>query len=440
MSDQSTHPSQAGSTAGDSRCPNCDSVVPKDAAQCIMCGTHLDVFEAPAEEQETPQPEIAAPLPAHDGEKVIPELFETTMRETKSRSLFWLALTIALLTLIVSFFLLRDPDGELTLAMVPSLTPLPPTMTFTPTWTPIPTETMEPTATASPTPPPAATDTPRPPRFHSVATGETLFGLSLFYRISPDSIAENNGMSLNSPIQVGQELLIPWPTATPPLESLLMEIKGETMVADVTDCEIVTIAEGDSAYGLSAEKGVPAEAIIAVNRLTEESIQLLHPGDTLCIPKVIPGDSLPPTPGPAPTITPTSYPSGPELLYPTQNAVLDPGDAPVALQWVAVKDLEENEWYMVELTDMDELDAIPYRGFTRDNAFRLPSSWRPEVEELRQMRWRVSIVQVSGQRADGGFIYRFGGQSSADGHFQWLGAIPTPTPTPTPVPTETPLP
>lgn len=432
MSDQSEKHSAAGPGAGESRCPHCDSVIPDNAVQCIMCGAEFTTQETESKKQET---ENRKPK-----QEDIPEFFESTMREYKSRSLFWLTLTIASLTLIVSVILLRDQDGELTLAMVPTLTPLAPTLTYTPTWTPIPTETPPPTETKAPTSTPDPTDTPRPPRFHDVAAGETLFGLSLFYRISADSIAEGNGIPINSPIQVGQQLLVPWPTATPPLEPLILEVNGETLVADVTDCEIVTIEEGDSIYGLSAVKKVPAEAIVAVNRLTEASIQLLHPGDTLCVPKIIHDSSLPPTPGPAPTITPTSYPSGPSLLYPNQNAILDPGNDPIALQWVAVKDLDENEWYMVELTDIDTLDAIPYRAFTRDNAFRLPSTWRPIVPELHQMRWRISIVQVSGQRDDGEFIYRYGGQSSDDGVFSWLGAVPTATPTPTPVPTETALP
>jgi hypothetical protein len=261
----------------------------------------------------------------------------------------------------------------------------------------------------------------------------------LFYRIAAESIAMSNDIPLTTQIQVGQELVIPWPTATPPLESLLLDIKGETVVADVTDCEIVVIEEGDSTYGLSAEMGVPAEAIIAVNRLTDESIQMLHPGDTLCVPKIIYGDTLPPTPGPSPTITATSYPRGPNLLYPVEGTVIEDVDAVVTLQWVAVKDLGDAEWYMVELMNVDELDSMPRRAFTRDNAFRVPESWRPVVPEKHNMRWLVSIVQVTGTRTDGEFIYGYGGLSSKDGFFTWMGAIPTATPTLTPTPTETPL-
>jgi LysM repeat protein len=406
-----------------------------------MCGTDIipsHLVEEPSAEKSGTAAVLSSSVSPPNGES--PEVFESVMRESQSHSLLWLTIAIILFTLAASVFLLRTQDAKITLAMVPTLTPIPPTITYTPTWTPLPSETSPPTETPTATYTPVPTDTPRPPRFHSVASGETLFGLSLFYRISPDSIAEGNGIPVNSQMQVGQELLIPWPTATPPLESLVLEIKGETLIVDATDCEIVVIVEGDSAYGLSAERGVPAEAIVAVNRLTEESIQLLHPGDTLCVPKIIYSDTLPPTPGPSPTITATSFPSGPDPLYPVKGTVIDQLDDVIALQWVAVKDLDEAEWYMVELTNLDILDAIPQRAFTRDNAFRLPSSWRPEIPELHNMRWRISIVQVTGERADGGFIYDYGGRSSEDAFFSWKGAVPTETPTLTPTPTETPLP
>ena len=362
------------------------------------------------------------------------------MRERKTRSLFWLVIVISALTLIASILLLRTQDAEISLAMAPTVTAIPATVTFTPTWTPLATETSPPTDMPTATNTPAPTNTPRPPRFHSVASGETFFGLSLFYRISADSIAADNGMPINSPIQVGQELVIPWPTATPPWNLCSWRSRGRKVIADAADCEIVVIEGGDSAYGLSAEYGIPAEAIVAVNRLTDESIQLLHPGDTLCMPKIIHSDALPPTPGPSPTITATSFPTGPELLYPQDDTVVDQVDEVVALQWVAVKDLREDEWYMVELTNLDALDAIPQRAFTRDTAFRLPTSWRPEIPQTYRFRWRISIVQVTGQRADGDFIYKFGGRSSEDAFFSWLGAVPTATPTATPTPTETPLP
>jgi LysM repeat protein len=410
-----------------------------------MCGHILGRPDEAAAEKPSAAPVAAKPKPPR--KPVLPALnitlpggTATSAKRRKSYALWLLVGVIGLFTLIASFLILRDSDGRVILALAPTFTPIAPGPTLTPTYTPPPTETLAPTETPTFTPTPAPTDTPQPPRFHSVAGGETMFGLSLFYRVSPGSIAEANGVALDAPIQVGQQLSIPWPTATPPLESLILEVKGEKVVADVTDCEIVTLQEGDSAYGLSAQSGVPAEAIIAVNRLTEESIQLLHPGDTLCIPRVAPGDVLPATPGPKPTVTSTAFPAGPALLYPINQALIEPADGVLTLQWAAVKDLAADEWYMVEVTDLDAQDSLPLRAFTRDTSLRVPASWRPVVAEEHALRWRVSIVQKTGERSDGQFIYDYGGQSSGDVIFIWLGAEPTPTPRPTATPTMTPVP
>jgi hypothetical protein len=114
----------------------------------------------------------------------------------------------------------------------------------------------------------------------------------------------------------------------------------------------------------------------------------------------------------------------------------------LVLQWAAVKDLAPAEWYMVEVTNLTLPDSHPMRGFTRQTAFRVPSTWRPSVEETHLFRWQVSIIQVTGERSDGSFIYTFGGNSSQPDFFSWLGHIPTPTPTATytPSPTPTPIP
>lgn len=359
-------------------------------------------------------------------------------RKQRSGWVFWVVAALVAAGLIAGWNALRARAPMVAAAFVASPTALPSIEALTPTWTPLPSTTPPPTETAQPTLTPEPTSTPRDPRFHTVTTGETLFGLSLLYRVSAESIAQANGFDLSAPIQSGQALTIPWPTATPPLESVLLEINGETVMADVTNCDIVTIQSGDSAYGLSALKGVPLEAIIAVNRQTQESIQLLQPGDTLCIPRILYGDTIPPTPGPSPTPSLTPPPEGPALLYPPDGDTIEPEQQRIVLQWTAVKDLGESEWYMVELRDMDIRDSLPRRAFTRDQSFVVPSDWRPTTPELRQMQWAVSVVEVTGRRSDGGFIYTFGGNRSVPRHFLWLGAPPTPTPTPTVTPSPEP--
>lgn len=437
------------------RCARCDSVVPPGAARCVMCGHEQPrrgdtLSPARPDEKATQQPSDgpgvdAEPAPppqpvavaqSNPEPDTLPEITTTPVREQRSQWVFWLVTVVVVLGLGGTWLALRDNAPEVMAALMPSPSPLPldPTRTPTPSATPSP--SPEPTAAPTQTPVPDPTATPRDPRAHTVSAGETLFGLSLLYRVSAESIAAANGFDMGAPIQANQNLVIPWPTATPPLESILFELNGETVVADVTDCEIITIQSGDSAYALSANRGVPLEAIIAVNRQTMESIQLLQPGDTLCIPRIVLADSLPSTPGPSPTPLPTALPQGPNLLFPADGAVIDQ-PSPL-LQWVAVKDLEENEWYMVEMLDRDAEDVLPLRGFTRDTSFRVPPEWRPTVPELRSMRWAVSIVQVNGRRSDGAFTYSFGGDASEPAFFGWQGAVPTPTPTPTPTATPEP--
>ena len=409
------------------RCARCDSILPEGAERCLMCGLPRPPRAGPTEVVAEPSPTLATFVsPLASVEQVAPSpppaFVDYPVRESRSTRLFWLVATLVIIGLTAMWLALRDDGPQVMAAFIPTTTPLPPTITSTPTWTPLPSETVPPSVTPSPSTTPAPTSTPRDPRAHTVAAGETLFGLSLLYRISAESIAQANNIDLNTSIQSGQSLVIPWPTATPPLESVLLTINGEQVMADATNCEIITIQSGDSAYGLSAVKGVPLEAIIAVNRQTQESIQLLQPGDTLCIPRILYGDTIPPTSGPSPTPSLTPPPAGPALLNPPNGASFGATDEPIVLQWLAVKDLAADEWYMVELRDADDRDSLPHRGFTRDQSFRVPAEWRPAAGGARQIEWRVSIVQVTGRRSDGGFIYAFRGTAGAVAYFIWQGA------------------
>lgn len=315
--------------------------------------------------------------------------------------------------------------------------------TITPTFTltPTPDITATPTATTTPAPTetPFPTDTPQPDRFHQVETGESLIGISLRYGgITIDSIAEANSLDLNNPlIQVGQNIIIPWPSPTPPLQAIMVEVGEDRVLVDPANCPpFYEISEGDTLFQLAASNRVPLDALLQINYLTIDSV--LQPGDVICIPQVQVGGILPPTPGPSPTPSLTPPPAGPRLLYPAQGTtVADPAGV-VALQWLVVQDLAPDEYYMVEVTDLTAVDSHPRRAFTRQTSFQIPADWRADEDALHEFRWRVSIVRVTGQRADGSFIYTYGGRASQDGSFFWLGAVPTPTPTFTPTPTNTP--
>lgn len=418
------------------RCSHCDSVVEVGAARCLMCGEPLDavVTAVPTPEPTRPTPPAPAPLPEPEPEpEPIPDVVEVVMQERQARGVVWLTAVFSVIIIILGWLVLRFQGDTVAIALVPSATPIPPTPTLTPSWTPLPTDMVPPTDMPEATAVPSATPTLQPPQPHTVSAGETLIGLALRYRVSVESIAELNGISAEGGLYVDQPLQIPWPTPTPPLVPVATLINGETVIADPTGCERYKIQTGDSLSGVAARYDVDFGLFLLVNRLTTESIP--QPGDEVCIPEIVYGGSLPPTPGPSPTPTVTAPPPGPQLLYPVAHAIIDPPDGVVTLQWTAVKNLAEDEWYMVEVTDLDEVDSLPYRGFTRDTAFQLPSTWRPAVEEAHTLQWRVSIVVVNGRRADGLPIYTYGGQSSTPAYFSWEGAIPTPTPLPTATPT-----
>lgn len=442
------------------RCAECDSVIPAGSDVCVMCGADapseegvvaehqessaeaneaddrrsptIDEADDTADVSQSQEPLAPAafaeqgPEPTITHEPPRADVFESTLVERQSSVVFWMTGVVFVITVMVGSLVLQH-SGPVQMALVPSATGLPATATLTPTPTPAGTNTPPVTETPSVTPEPTVTNTPQAPRVHQVAEGETLFGLAYIYNVTMDAIANLNGFSPESPIQSGQTLEIPWPTATPPLEPIVVEINGEPVIADPTNCQRYEIQEGDALSVIAARNNINFDLLLRVNRLTDQSI--MQPGDTICIPEISYGQVLPPTPGPSPTASPTSFPEGPALLYPTDGIVVDITDEPIVLQWLAVKDLAPDEWYMIELTDLSVEGQHPKRAFTRDNAYRVPGSWRPPVEEYHEFRWRVSLVRVTGQRSDGDFIYTFGGRFSEDGHFTWQGAVPTATPT-----------
>jgi LysM repeat protein len=398
-----------------------------------MCGATLPavavvVETAPAPPSATLAPAEVSPAVAPPAAAPAPEVVESVMIERQSRLTLWMTLAMALIVVVAAAILFRFPPSA-ALALAPTPTPLPDAPEATAQNTLPPSATSPPTDTPTVTPTPRPTDTPQPPRNHVVVSGDTYFGLSLRYGVTVESILDANNLPPDAGLQIAQTLLIPWPTATPQLEPVQVTFGEEVVIADPRDCPFYTIQSGDTLIGIATANGLPLDALLAVNRLTTQSS--LFPGDAICIPTIVRGGTLPPTAGPSPTASPTPPPPGPALLYPIDDAVIDPPGGPIVMQWVAVKDLAENEWYMVELTDLADVDSHAWRGFTRQNSFRVPSEWRPSVPEERVFRWRVRIVQVTGRRNDGSFTYTFGGRDSADAFFTWLGAVPTPTPLPT---------
>ncbi len=415
-----THPSPQAEI----RCVHCDTVIQPDTTLCQGCGRSVEqsMGTTQGEPRKTSKREIELGI-VNQPEAAVTE-WKPSAR-TRSNRLDIPGLLIKAATLLVvaaaiwTAFSLRNQPPSAAEAPVTATatfvgaiaeavateTPFP-TVTASPSSTPTvaPSATPEPTSTSTPIP----TPTLEPPYEHLITEGEALYNIGLRYAVSVDSIiAINAGLSPER-IVSGTTIQVPRPTATPPLEPVLVTIGEEMVMANPDDCQMHEIQEADTFFGIARLYNVPLDALLVMNRLSAET--LLSPGDTVCIPTII--------------YNATSLEAGsgdyggavdatrPILLLPVDSAELPAAATPITLQWLAQRELEANEWYMIELTSLTDSSARPQRAFTKNTSFQLSAEWQPATSSVSTYRWRVSYVQATGERADGAFVYRFGGPSN----------------------------
>ena len=383
------------------RCPHCDTLNKVGDERCFGCGRVL----SPSPEKK--RDDGVAPVAAKNKPLLSPNSAVTKKSAEFSFSRFnLLALCLALLLLLLAWQTWRN-ETKLALAFRPTATPSPiiPTATLfiIPTATPTPTPTATPLPTETPTPLPTATV--QPPKEHIIASGDALFNLGLRYGVSVESILGVNPNVSAQSIVVGQTLLIPYPTATPPLQPVEIKLNGETVIADPTDCLIHEFQEGDNYFAVARRYEITLEALLAANRLQESAV--VQPGDTVCIPKMVYLVSQ----------TLTHYAREdrpivqPRSLYPTEDSLLTT-TTPILLRWLAERDLTENEWYMVEVTNLTDFNQRPHRAFTRQTSLKLPAEWIGA--ESADYRWRLTFVTLTpSDKAD---VWTYQPRGSAEQH------------------------
>ncbi len=102
---------------------------------------------------------------------------------------------------------------------------------------------------------------------HIVKPGENLFRIALMYNTTVEAIAAANGIVNPSYIWVGQRLLIPQGTGTPPTGT------GRYHV----------VQPGETLYSIALRYGTTTAAIAVANDLSNPN--LIYPGQTLSIPQ-----------------------------------------------------------------------------------------------------------------------------------------------------------
>ncbi|MEO8393550.1 MAG: LysM peptidoglycan-binding domain-containing protein, partial [Chloroflexota bacterium] len=335
-------------------------------------------------------------------------------------------------------------------APTPALTNQPPTqpaaalITNTPMTPPVMATVtlLPPTPTATPTPGPCT---------HKVVPGDDL--ISIAYSCGHRSqdvlplILQMNNLSSASMIQIGQELSIPWPTATtdpngvPASNSTTSADSGITSSSDVaafftaTDpgnagLELVsrptqgppttaptatllpgmmwyTVKPNENIVGIAFENNTDVQVLSQLNpEITFAQCDFGNAaGGPECTVVIYAGQQIRvPAPTPTPTLSPTF--SGSETATPTLTATfnapsaLSPADRAlfmknefITLRWVASGTLSEGQTYRVRVEDTTT--GKVYSSDTTDLSFILPSDWQGQDGQRHDYRWQVSVIRLA---------------------------------------------
>lgn len=285
-----------------------------------------------------------------------------------------------------------------------------------------PTETLTPSATPTETQIPSPT--PLPTLEYFVVENDSLLAIAVRYDVSIQSILQMNpGLNSQSILTVGQRLNLPQPTPTPSPEPT-QTLPPDEATRAACDTIVYTVEANDTLGGIADNYNVNLGAIMDFNGMGSETVFL---GQVLIIPLC----ERNPTPGPSPTPTlPPPYPAA-NLLLPQDGAAFSLADDSVTLQWAAVGELRENEFYQVTVEDVTEgTGTRKLIDYVKDTKYIIPNSFRPNESLPHILRWWIQVVRQTGLAGDGEAIYETSGANSLRRDFTWSGAAPGPTQTP----------
>ena len=317
-----------------------------------------------------------------------------------------IALLIILTLGSVGTYLVLSLTGSLA---QPVDTPIP-TITRMPTASP----TLErPTFTASPLPSPT-------PLSYTVKPDDSCLVIAYAFNISVPSIITENGLSADCLLSVGTVLRIPQPT---PTATPLATNTPSSQQATIEACQktFYVVKENETLGQIAAEFEVPVETIM---EWSGKTVDTAFYGETLTIPlclrSSVAGSTV--TPSPAP-----DYPA-PELLRPRNGEAFTLNTDSITLQWAAVSDLRENEYYLVTLINLTSGQNEELTVAVKDTKYLVPNSLRPTTNIPNIFQWYVIPAAQIGVDQDGNPEYRHGGPPSDPSYFTWVGSSVQATP------------
>ncbi|MCU0512014.1 MAG: hypothetical protein MUE40_05525 [Anaerolineae bacterium] len=337
----------------------------------------------------------------------------------------------------------------------PSLTPalLLPTVTAGP-----PTGTA--TFTPAPTFTPSQTFTPEP-CIQEIFQGDSLLGAIARCghrdrEVLATVVALNNLPDANS-IQIGQRVVIPWPTPTPDPLAIPTATAVAAVPADqVVSLDLMSLDESIDPFaptatptlppGVMWHRIAPDENIVVIaiqynanaKVLSElnpemdfarcefgerfggpECIVPLFVGQLMRVPAPTPTPTLSPTPDPNATATPTATPTynEPNIVSPPDRQFFG-RDELVTLRWVPTGTLLAGELYRVDVEDVTT--GIVYTALTREISLIVPPDWQGREQARHEFRWTVGVVSDAHRE-----VIRF---QTRPFTFVWQGLVESDTP------------
>ena len=312
----------------------------------------------------------------------------------------------------IAGFVTGQPSIRTPRATAPPTNTLPPTITAA---VALPSLAL---ATVTPQPPSPTVTPTRGPCTQKARAGDTLSGLAarcgIYTQSAIATILSLNHMTDPGQLQVGQTIVIPWPTATGPAPT---NPPGATIAAGGVfptstlppGLKWYTVLKDDDAISIAYRFHTTIKTLHDLNpELTSRFSQCdyglaaggssctvqLGVGEQLRVPIPLPTATLSPTPNGSETATPSITPTfnAPYLVGPGDNMLFGPVEFPV-LRWGASDRLGAGQTYILTVTDITANKI--YRVSTTDLSFQVPLDWQPNDGTRHEYQWSVSVSMVS---------------------------------------------
>jgi LysM repeat protein len=258
---------------------------------------------------------------------------------------------LAIVLGIVAFILLGGPArlgfGGAAVTATPTRTP----RAVTPIVTVILATPSSPTQTLGPTP--VTTK-------YRVKPGDSLIEIAARYKVSVQAIKNANNLK-DDTIRVGDELIIPLSTPTPPpganpspapvgTPTPLSFQSPPTSATSAGSAGVIrhVVQRGDTLITIAASYGSSVDAIRIANQLDSDFLSI---GQVL----LVPVGAWSPTPSPAPVVNTSVIPTAlfsyaaPNLMGPPNNQTFHGSRDVPTLEWLSVGTLKPNEFYALHI-------------------------------------------------------------------------------------------